>query len=181
VNPEYRRISKVIDRAVFVDLLFYLPVAAAGFFSQFNDTAKIVLERGTERDIPVLIAVLGVIISILVAFPLGYNPFRSQLVMQFLKKDTFTKKENFTITTIFISITWIISVYFPHIDKVISIMGGLCAVTVSYLIPTICYVKLSEHSWTHPKNLGVLFFFGTLIVIGYSSVIIIIYLIITGK
>ena len=81
VNPEYRRISKVIDRAVSVDLIFYGLVAAAGFFSQFNQTAKIVLERGTDRDIPILIAILGVIISILVAFPLGYNPFRSQLVM----------------------------------------------------------------------------------------------------
>ena len=77
VNPEYRRIAKVIDRAVYVDLIFYGLVAAAGFFSQFNQTAKIVLERGTDRDIPILIAILGVIISILVAFPLGYNPFRS--------------------------------------------------------------------------------------------------------
>ena len=101
--------------------------------------------------------------------------------MQFLKKNDFSQKENFTITSIFISITWIISVYFPNIDKVISIMGGLCAVTVSYLIPTICYVKLSEHSWTHPKNLGVLFFFGILILIGYSSVIIIVYLIVTER
>ena len=156
-------------------------MASAGFFSQFNETAKIVLERGKDRDIPILIAILGVMISILVAFPLGYNPFRSQLVMQFLKKNDFTKKENFTITSIFITVTWIISVFFPSIDKVISIMGGLCAVTCSYLIPTICHVKLSEHSWTHPKNISVILFFGVLIVIGYGSVIVIIYLIATGR
>lgn len=87
--------TKVIDRAIFVDLLFYGIVATAGFFSCFNSTAKIVLERSSgddtsEKDVPILIAILGVIISILVAFPLGYNPFRSQLVIQFMGKDNFS-------------------------------------------------------------------------------------------
>jgi hypothetical protein len=60
-------------------------------------------------------------------------------------------------------------------------MGGLCAVTLSFLIPTICYVKLSEHPWTHCSNLSRILFFGILIIVGYSSVGITVYTIITGK
>lgn len=80
MNPEYRRVVKVIDRAIAVDLFFYMTIAVAGYLSSFNNTAKIVLERENLRapspDIPILIAVITVIGSILVAFPVAFNPFR---------------------------------------------------------------------------------------------------------
>lgn len=82
VNPEYRRVVKVIDRAITVDLFFYATIAIAGYLSSFNNTAKIVLERKQlpddqgKPDYPILIAVIAVIGSILVAFPVAYNPFR---------------------------------------------------------------------------------------------------------
>mmetsp|Transcript_5608 Transcript_5608/g.9659 ORF Transcript_5608/g.9659 Transcript_5608/m.9659 type:complete len:88 (-) Transcript_5608:101-364(-) len=72
----------------------------------------------------------------------------------------------------FIGLTWFIALVFPKIDKVISIMGGLCASTLDYLIPTYCYVKLSSEPWYYPKNLFVIVFFGILVTIGYGSVIV---------
>jgi amino acid permease len=36
VNPEYRRVIKVIDRAIAVDLFFYMTIAVAGYLSSFN-------------------------------------------------------------------------------------------------------------------------------------------------
>jgi amino acid permease len=33
IEPNYRRVTKVIDRAIAVDLTFYLTIALAGFFS----------------------------------------------------------------------------------------------------------------------------------------------------
>lgn len=45
INPNYRRISKVINRAIAVDFFFYFTIAMAGYWSQFQDTAPIVLER----------------------------------------------------------------------------------------------------------------------------------------
>ena len=60
IKPEARRIRKVISRSVAVDLAFYVVIAAAGFFSSYNETPKIVLERpsliGMERDYAILIA-----------------------------------------------------------------------------------------------------------------------------
>jgi len=52
----------------------------AGYFSSFDKTAAIVLERdplpGQGKDYAVLIAILTVIGSILVAFPVAFNPTR---------------------------------------------------------------------------------------------------------
>lgn len=75
---------------------------------------------------------------------MAYNPFRQQFTLIFLKRDSFTNKENYIITSIFIAVTWAVSVVYPSIDKVLAIMGGLCAATLDYAIPTYCYVKLSE-------------------------------------
>lgn len=147
VNPEYRRVVKVIDRAIAVDLFFYMTIAVAGYLSSFNKTEKIVLERLNLRDgpdYPILISVITVIGSILVAFPVAYNPFRQQFVLMFLKSDTYTDKQNYIISTTFIVVTWGIAVVYPNIDKVLAIMGGLCAATLDYGIPMFCYVKLSD-------------------------------------
>lgn len=43
VNPNYRRISKVINRALAVDVTFYLIIASAGYFSMFNATSDVVI------------------------------------------------------------------------------------------------------------------------------------------
>lgn len=185
VNPNYRRVVKVIDRAIAVDLFFYATIAAAGYLSSFNETAKIVLERKQLKgddgpDIPILIAIVLVIGSILVAFPVAYNPFRQQFTIIFFKADTFTDRQNYILTSIFIVVTWAVSVIYPRIDKVLAIMGGLCAATLDYGIPTFCYVKLSERRWTHPKNLAAIIFFGFLVLVGYGAVGVTIWEAITG-
>lgn len=83
-------------------------------------------------------------------------------------------------TILYVAITWGIAFVYPKIDKVLAIMGGLCAATLDYGIPMYCYVKLSEQSWNHPKNLICIIFFGTLCMVGYGSVIITIWEMFTG-
>lgn len=52
--------------------------------------------------------------------------------------------------------------------------------TLCYLIPTICWVKLSSHGWTHKENLGPMVFFGMFVILGYMSVVATVYNIIKG-
>ena len=78
-------------------------------------------------------------------------------------------------TLTFVYVTMGIAIAFPKVDKVIGIMGGLLAPTLSYFIPCYCYVKLSDHPWTHYKNLSAIIFFGTLCFVGYTTVVLIIY------
>jgi hypothetical protein len=85
------------------------------------------------------------------------------------------------LTTLFIAITCVVSIIFPNVKQVISIMGGLIAVSMCYLIPVICQIKLSEHGVSHPSNLLPVLFFGCLIITGYTSVGITVYEIISGN
>ena len=65
-----------------VDLSFYLVIAIAGYASSFDKTNVIVLERDhikgdTKTDYAILLAILAVIMSITVAFPVSFNPTRT--------------------------------------------------------------------------------------------------------
>ena len=82
IDPEMRRISKVIDRSIAVDVLIYLTVAAVGYLSDFNNTATLVLEREVDKppDYAALVAIVGVIFSVIQSIPLSFNPARSQII-----------------------------------------------------------------------------------------------------
>jgi amino acid permease len=80
INPNERRIKKVVSRSMFIDLLFYLVIASAGYFSTFDQTPAIVLERETlngERDYAILVSLISIIVVLFVAVPVNYNPFRN--------------------------------------------------------------------------------------------------------
>ena len=44
-EPSHKRISKVITRTISTNTIFYLIVGMAGYFSTFDQTAPIVIER----------------------------------------------------------------------------------------------------------------------------------------
>ena len=57
-------------------------IAIAGYASSFDKTNVIVLERNplkgdTRTDYAVLLAILAVVLSITVAFPVSFNPTRT--------------------------------------------------------------------------------------------------------
>ena len=85
------------------------------------------LTAGT-KDYPILIAVVANTFSVLVAFPLNYNPFRQAFFSQILGRDTFSQKENAVFTAVVLTLTCFVSIVFPNIKQVISILGGLIAI-----------------------------------------------------
>ena len=79
IHPNYKRITKVVDRAIFIDFFFYLTIAVFGYFSSFSATETIVLKRENfngKKDYPILISIISVMGCILVAFPCAWNPAR---------------------------------------------------------------------------------------------------------
>jgi len=74
-----------------VDFLFYASMALAGYFSSFNYTDKIVLERdplpGHTRDYWTLIAVIAIAVVVLVSIPINFHPWRNQFYIFFFKTD----------------------------------------------------------------------------------------------
>uniref|UniRef100_A0A7S3MZG2 Amino acid transporter transmembrane domain-containing protein n=1 Tax=Strombidium inclinatum TaxID=197538 RepID=A0A7S3MZG2_9SPIT len=185
VNPSYKRIRKVINRSISVDFFFYFVIAAAGYFSQFDKTAQIVLEReflpGKDMDYPLMISIFALIVCILVAFPINYNPWRQQLFTNFLGMEEYSQTANAITTLLFTAFTCIVSILFPNISQVISIMGGLCASTMCYLIPLIILLKLSKKPLLSFEKIVGILFFGSLVTMGYLSVVVTVIEIVKGE
>ena len=85
---------KVIKRSLTLDLGFYLFIGLVGFFSSFDKTATIVLERdslpGKQIDYPIILAVFGNVTCVIIAYPVVFNPFRQAFFTQFAGRDNFS-------------------------------------------------------------------------------------------
>lgn len=184
VNPSYARIKKVVVRSYIVDLIFYLTFATAGYFSTFNFTNQIAIAReplpGFKPDYPMLVAAGAVFLVVFAAYPSNFNPWRNQFFLVVMGKTEYSQKANYLLTFGFVTTTVVISILVPNITQVLSIMGGLCAASLSYTIPCYCWLKLSEHPWYSGYNLITLICFSVLTAIGYASVIITIYELVMG-
>lgn len=185
VKPNYQRISKIVYRALFVDAIFYFTIACAGYFSMFNFTSDVVIERpalaGFDPDYCSLIAAVAICVVLFAAFPSNYNPCRNQFFLLVFKEAEFSNKANFVVTLCFIIVTCSVAVFYPNVSAVLSILGGLCSVSICYTVPLFAWVKLSEKPWHAWDNLAPLLFFVPLICLGYASVGSTVYLIASGE
>ena len=169
----------MVHRAISIDCLFYLLIGVVGYFSQLQCTDPIVLRRpslpGAGRDYPIIIAVFANMFCVAIATPVIFNPFRQAFFTQVMKRDEFSQKENGLFCFVVLAASCFISIIFPSIKQVISILGGLIAIQFSFVLPTIIWVKLSKKPWTSWENLWRILFFGWLIFMGLGSVVITVY------
>jgi len=184
VRPSYKRIKKVVVYSLFTDFLVYAVVSTAGYFSTYNYTNPIVIYRPAlpsyDPDYTMILCAVGILIVMISSYPCNYNPWRQAFFVFMLKMPDFSDTLNWAVTITFAAFSCLISILVPNVSQVLSILGGLCSVTLCYLIPTICWVKLSEHKWSHKDNLGPIVFFGTFVVLGYLSVVATVYNIVMG-
>ena len=174
VNPNERRIKKIAARSIFIDALFYVTVALAGYFSTYNKTPKIVLDRsipGDDTPDPfTMVAQLGIVMVLFLGVPMNYNPFRNQVFYVFFGRDSYSQKENIVCTSIFIAVTCFLAIVFPDVSSVLGILGGLNATSIQFLVPMICSIKVSGQPVKAPRNIIKILFFGFLCLVGYTNV-----------
>ena len=149
VKPNYRRIKKVVDRAQSFHMVFYLLIASAGYFSTFNATSDVVIQRDPlpayTPDYTMLGAAVGICVVLFAAFPQVYNPCRNQFFLRCFIEPNFSQKQNFVCTFCFIGLTVCVAIFYPNVSTVLSILGGLCSVSICYTIPRKCQ-NLSSYS-----------------------------------
>jgi sodium-coupled neutral amino acid transporter 3 len=96
VNPSYKRIRKVIYRSLIIDFLFYFWLTSCGYWATMNYTNTVVINRlplpNFDPDYAMLFAAFGVGLVIMSAFPVNYNPFRTQLFKFFFKDPNYSQK-----------------------------------------------------------------------------------------
>lgn len=76
----HRRIIKVVNRAVLIQAATFFIMVLSGYFSTFQETKKIVLERkslaGNFIDPTILMAIVSTVALMIIHAPVCYFPFR---------------------------------------------------------------------------------------------------------
>jgi amino acid permease len=71
-NHTTKRVRKVVAGSILINFTLYTTIAMAGYFSTFDQTKHIVLERelpkGWTSDIPIIVARVVVIFVVCIAF-----------------------------------------------------------------------------------------------------------------
>ncbi len=174
-NNTSKRIKKVFKRSVILNSIIYILISISGFLtSPINSPDLIIYRRNNgvfKNDILMIIAKIGIAISLLLSIGPNYNSFRISFCGFFKGEESISNLQNFLLTSITIFLSTLISVLFRDILTYISLLGGLIAVIISILIPGCLYVKSNEYSLSHWKNICSIFLIIFLTTIGFVAAI----------
>ena len=96
IRPNYKRINKIVSRAILLDLVFYVFIASAGYFSTFNATSDVVIQRDPlpsyAPDYTCLVGAVAICVVLFAAFPTNYNPCRNQFFLLCFANADFSNK-----------------------------------------------------------------------------------------
>ena len=71
------------------------------------------------------------------------------------KKNHYNLKENLIYTFCFLFLSLVAAIAYPNIASVLSIIGGSCAITMCYTVPTYCYVQTCEVKYSINLSLNI--------------------------
>jgi hypothetical protein len=145
------RMKKVIFRSLAIDCLFYCSIALVGYFSTLGETPDLVIARPpldpSRPDYAMTVSCIAVILVVLVSSPANYFPFKNTLNYMISGTTEVSTKFNIICTSLFCATTCMLSIVFPNVKSALSITGGFSSVNMCYLVPLICWVKLSDKRW----------------------------------
>jgi hypothetical protein len=130
------------------------------------------INGGKTPDYAMTVSCIAVILVVLVSSPANYFPFKNTLNYMINGTTEVSTKFNIICTTIFCGTTCLLSIFFPNVKSALSITGGFSSVNMCYLVPLICWVKLSGKKWYEGTNILYVIFFLALSLIGFTSVIV---------
>ena len=122
-------------------------------------------------DTAMIIAKIGIAISLTLAIGPNFNSFRISFYEFFGDSNSISNFQNFLLSSITMLISTLISVLFRDILTYISLLGGLIAVIICILIPGCLYVKSNDYNLSYWKNIFAIFLIIILSTIGFVSAI----------
>lgn len=171
-NHNKRRTRKFTKISLIINFFMYMCVGTIGYLTQPIKTPSIVVKRDNlndEFDYPITICRLFVIILLSAKTPVVYNSFRISIINIVFSDDEITFNRNLVITLSFTIISALIGALYAGISQIISFLGGLCAVLISYFFPAIIYLSYKRKDPFTFKKFLIIVICGGLCIIGFIA------------
>jgi amino acid permease len=172
-NNTTRRIKKVFQRSILLDVCIYFFIAAASFLTCPFKEIEIILYRenlsGFKKDILILIAKIGMIFNLFFSTPANYAALRLSIFEIIWGNTNLTKLKNIIVTVILLSVITLIGALYDQILQYIELLGGFCSVVFCILIPGLIYAKNDKIKKSKLNKYGTIVVVSLLTAFGYTS------------
>ena len=172
-NNTTRRIKKVFQRSILLDICIYFCIAAASFLTEPFDKIDIILYRDNlknfQKDYFILIAKIGIIFNLFFSTPANYAALRLSVFELIWGNPNITKMKNIIVTVVLLSVITLIGALYDEILEYIELLGGFCSVVFCILIPGLIYAKNDYIKKTKLKKYGIIVLVAFITAFGYTS------------
>lgn len=156
-NP--RRINKVFQRSIILDLLIYFLIYISSFLTTPLKSEDLIIFRESifENDIFMNIAKISIIFELFFLIPSNFNSLRCSLFHLIFGNEDVENVRNIVLTLVTLSLSSLIGALYKGILTYISLLGGFCCTTICFLIPGSMIIKCEWREMkTYEKVLNVL-------------------------
>lgn len=140
------KFQKVFNRGTIIELFFYILVSSCGYFSLGPNTPKFYAARPNingGRDYVMLSSCVGMLCVFLIGMNLQINACRRNLFGFFMINDI-SDKMHFLGTLGIVILVTIVSIFYPFIYVINTVIGGTLTTISTFLVPGIICLLISR-------------------------------------
>jgi sodium-coupled neutral amino acid transporter 11 len=168
-KPTMDRFARVTHFSTTISMFACLAMALAGFLTFGDKTLGNVLNNFPNNNVMVNIARLCFGLNMLTTLPLEAFVCREVMTNYFYPDEEFSMKRHIIISSGLVFSSMLLSLLTCDLGAVFELIGATSACALAYILPPLCYIKLSSRSWrTIPAVACVVFGF---VVMGISTVL----------
>ena len=171
-RPTRKRVRKLLNRAIAIDIICYLIIGAAGYLTQPENTPDLIIERDKilRNDWLMSLGNSFFMFTLIAKICINYNAQRSSiLILLGYKTNDFPNSINCFITCTILIITTIVAASFQKISDYISLIGSFCTVIICFFVPGMIKVKASGLPLNDYNNLATIILIFVILLLGIIS------------
>lgn len=146
-TPTIDRFSKVTHFSTGVSMLACMLMALAGFLTFGDKTLGNVLNNFPADNTMVNIARLCFGLNMLTTLPLEAFVCREVMLNYYFPGEPFNMNLHLIFSTSLVVSATVLSVATCDLGSVFELVGATSAVVMAYILPPLCYIKLTSRSW----------------------------------
>ncbi|KAK3903855.1 acid protease [Staphylotrichum tortipilum] len=146
-KPTIDRFARVTHMSTAISMVACLLMALAGFLTFGDRTQGNVLNNFPADNAMVNLARLCFGLNMLTTLPLEAFVCREVMLNYYFPGDPFNMNLHLLFTTSLVFSAMVLSLITCDVGSVFDLIGGTSAAAMAYILPPLCYIKLTTRSW----------------------------------
>ncbi|KUI74002.1 Vacuolar amino acid transporter 2 [Cytospora mali] len=157
-TPTIDRFSRVTHYSTGISMLACMVMALAGFLTFGDQTLGNVLNNFPADNTMVNVARLCFGLNMLTTLPLEAFVCREVMLNYYFPGEPFNMNLHLIFSTSLVVSAMVLSVMTCDLGSVFELVGATSACAMAYILPPLCYIKLTSRSWKTYVAIGVVIF-----------------------